>query len=82
LKVSVSAVRRKERGELIAAKFGISKHKAGKVRFHLKAANGEIIAANQGEETKEGLRSAVSSVKTSAPAAKVVDLTEWEPTHN
>jgi uncharacterized protein YegP (UPF0339 family) len=28
----------------MAAKFELSKDKAGKVRFHLKAANGEIIA--------------------------------------
>jgi Domain of unknown function (DUF1508) len=32
----------------MAAKFEISKDKSGKFRFHLKAANGEIIAASQG----------------------------------
>jgi uncharacterized protein len=32
----------------MAAKFEISKDKPGKFRFHLKAANGEIIAASQG----------------------------------
>jgi uncharacterized protein YegP (UPF0339 family) len=35
----------------MAAKFEISKDHAGKFRFHLKAANGEIIAASQGYET-------------------------------
>jgi hypothetical protein len=30
----------------VAAKFEITKDKAGKFRFHLKAANGEIIAAS------------------------------------
>ena len=37
----------------MAAKFEISKDKSGKFRFHLKAANGEIIAASQGYETRE-----------------------------
>jgi uncharacterized protein len=32
----------------MAAKFEISKDHAGKFRFHLKAPNGEIIAASQG----------------------------------
>jgi uncharacterized protein len=35
----------------MAAKFEISKDHAGKFRFHLKAPNGEIIAASQGYET-------------------------------
>ena len=66
----------------MAAKFEISKDKSGKFRFHLKAANGEIIAASQGYETKECAHKGIESVKTSAPAAKVVDLTEREPAHN
>jgi uncharacterized protein YegP (UPF0339 family) len=36
----------------MAAKFEISTDHAGKFRFHLKAPNGEIIAASQGYETK------------------------------
>jgi uncharacterized protein len=66
----------------MAAKFEISKDKSGKFRFHLKAANGEIIAASQGYETKKSAHKGIESVKTSAPAAKVVDLTEREPAHN
>ena len=66
----------------MAAKFEISKDKSGKFRFHVKAANGEIIAASQGYETKESAHKGIESVKTSAPAAKVVDLTEREPAHN
>jgi uncharacterized protein YegP (UPF0339 family) len=66
----------------MAAKFEISKDKSGKFRFHLKTANGEIIAASQGYETKESAHKGIESVKTSAPAAKVVDLTEREPAHN
>jgi hypothetical protein len=67
----------------MAAKFEISKDKAGKFRFHLKAANGEIIAASQGYGTKESAAKGIESVKSSASAAKVVvDLTEREPAHN
>jgi hypothetical protein len=66
----------------MAAKFEISKDKSGKFRFHLKAANGEIIAASQGYETRESAHKGIESVKTSAPAAKILDLTEREPAHN
>jgi uncharacterized protein YegP (UPF0339 family) len=53
-----------------------------KFRFHLESANGEIIAASQGYETKASAEKGIESVKTSAPAAKVVDPTEREPAHN
>ncbi len=66
----------------MAAKFEISKDKSGKYRFHLKAANGEIIAASQAYDTRAGAEKGIQSVKTSAPVAKVVDLTEQEPAHN
>ncbi len=66
----------------MAGKFEISKDKSGKFRFHLKAANGEIIAASQGYETKESAHKGIESVKTNAPGAKVVDLTEQEPVHH
>jgi uncharacterized protein YegP (UPF0339 family) len=36
----------------MAPKFEISEDHAGKFRFHLKAPNGEIIAASQGYATK------------------------------
>jgi uncharacterized protein YegP (UPF0339 family) len=56
----------------MAAKFEISKDKSGKFRFHLKAANGEIIAASQGYETKE-----------SAPASGGISSTlmPWRKRH-
>ena len=66
----------------MAGKFEIGKDKSGKFRFHLKAANGEIIAASQGYETRKMPIKALSRSKTSVPAAKVVDLTEREPAHN
>jgi uncharacterized protein YegP (UPF0339 family) len=66
----------------MAAKFEISKDKAGKFRFHLKAANGEIVAASQGYETRASAEKGIESVKTSASEAQVVDLTEREPAHH
>jgi hypothetical protein len=60
----------------MSAKFEISKDQAGKFRFHLKAPNGEIIAASQGYETKANAEKGIESVKTNAAGAAVVDLTE------
>ncbi|HEX5255069.1 MAG TPA: DUF1508 domain-containing protein [Mycobacterium sp.] len=62
----------------MAAKFGISKDKAGMSRFQLKPANGEIIAASQSHDTKAAAENGFESVKTNASVAKVVDLTEQE----
>jgi uncharacterized protein YegP (UPF0339 family) len=66
----------------MAAKFEISKDKAGKFRWHLKAANREIIAASQAYDTRASAQKGIESVKTNAAAAKVVDLTEQVPAHN
>jgi uncharacterized protein len=60
----------------MAAKFEISKDKAGKFRFHLKAANGEIIAASQAYEKKANAEKGIEAVKKAAADAAVVDLTE------
>jgi uncharacterized protein len=57
----------------MAAKFEISKDHAGKFRFHLKAPNGEIIAASQGYETKASAGNGIHAIKTHAPGAAVVD---------
>jgi uncharacterized protein YegP (UPF0339 family) len=59
----------------MAAKFEISKDKAGKFRFHLKAANGEIVAASQGYETKASAENGIQAVKTAAADATVNDVT-------
>src|SRR4030066_136477 len=55
--------------------FEIISDSAGKFRFHLKAANGEIIAVSQSYGTKESAETGIASVKQNAPKAKVVDLT-------
>jgi uncharacterized protein YegP (UPF0339 family) len=59
----------------MAAKFEMSKDKAGKYRFHLKAANGEIIAASQGYETKASAEKGIQAVEKAAADAEVIDLT-------
>jgi uncharacterized protein YegP (UPF0339 family) len=59
----------------MAAKFEISKDHAGKFRFHLKAPNGEIIAASQGYESKASAEKGIEAIKTHAPHATVVDET-------
>jgi uncharacterized protein len=58
----------------MAAKFEITKDHAGKFRFHLKAPNGEIIAASQGYETKASAEKGIEAIKTHAPDAKVEDV--------
>ena len=58
----------------MAAKFEISADKAGKLRFHLKAATGETIAASQAYNTKAGAEKGIESVKANAASAAVVDL--------
>jgi uncharacterized protein len=63
----------KPEGATMAAKFEISKDHAGKFRFHLKAPNGEIIAASQAYETKANAEKGIEAIKTHAPGAAVED---------
>jgi uncharacterized protein YegP (UPF0339 family) len=71
---STVAARRREAD--VAGKFEIMKDKAGKYRFHLKAANGEIIAASQAYDSKASAQNGIESVQKHAANATVVDLTE------
>jgi hypothetical protein len=52
------------------------KDKAGKYRFRLKAANGEIIAVSEGYASKEGCTIGIESVKKNAAMAKIVEAKE------
>jgi uncharacterized protein YegP (UPF0339 family)/menaquinone-dependent protoporphyrinogen IX oxidase len=52
---------------------------AGKFRFHLKAANGQIIAVSQAYGAKESALTGIASIKTNAPIAKITDLTTGGP---
>lgn len=59
----------------MAGKFELFKDKAGEFRFRLKAANGEIIAASEGYNTKASAEKGIESVKNNAPGADIVDQT-------
>ena len=58
-----------------AARFEISKYKAGKYRFLLRAGNGEIIVASETYQRKANAEKGIQAVKK-ATGAEVVDLTE------
>ena len=51
---------------------------AGRFRFHLKAANGQIIAVSQSYGTKESAIKGIASIKKNAPIAKINDFTTSE----
>ncbi|WP_194838570.1 DUF1508 domain-containing protein [Nocardia sp. XZ_19_369] len=59
----------------MAAKFELFTDKAGQTRFHLVAANGEVICASQGYASKAGAVKGINSVKTNAATAEIVDNT-------
>ena len=48
---------------------------AGRLRFHLKAANGQIIAVSQSYGTKESALKGIASIKKNAPIANINDFT-------
>ena len=60
----------------MSAKFTVFKDKAGKFRFNLKAANGEIIAASESYPDKKTALKGIASVVKSSAAATIVDTTE------
>lgn len=59
----------------MAAKFTLFKDKAGKYRFNLKAANGEIIAASESYPDRKSAEKGIASVIKSAAVAKTADET-------
>jgi uncharacterized protein YegP (UPF0339 family) len=59
----------------MAAKFEIFLDRKKQYRFHLKASNGEIIAAgSEGYETKAACVKGIKSIQNNAPKAVVIDL--------
>ena len=52
---------------------------AGMIRFHLKAANGQIVAVSHSYGTKENALKGIASIKKNAPIAKTADLTLGGP---
>jgi uncharacterized protein YegP (UPF0339 family) len=59
----------------MAGKFELYTDAAGKYRFRLKAANGQIIAVGEAYESKASAVNGIASVKKNAPDAAVVDKT-------
>lgn len=53
-------------------KFELFKDKAGEFRFHLKAANGEIILKSEGYTVKASCKNGIASVVKNAPDSDVV----------
>lgn len=52
-------------------KFEMYTDKAGEFRFHLKARNGEVIAASEGYKAKASCLNGIDSVRRNAPDAAV-----------
>lgn len=59
-----------------SGKFQVYKDNAGKFRFRLKAANGEIIASGEAYNSKNACMNGIESVKKNAPIAEIKDLTQ------
>jgi len=57
-------------------KFEIYKGAQGKFRWRLRAPNGEIIATGEAYETKDSCKKGIESVKTNAPKAQIVEVTQ------
>jgi len=64
----------KKMEELTNPKYEVFTDVAGEFRFHLKASNGEIIAASEGYETREGVKNGIEAVQRSCDA-EIEDLT-------
>ncbi|MDR2403214.1 MAG: YegP family protein [Spirochaetaceae bacterium] len=60
----------------MAAKFEIFIDRKKQYRFHLKASNGEIIAASEAYETKAACLKGIKSIQKNAPVAKIIDPEE------
>ncbi len=58
----------------MAGKFEVYQDKAGKYRFRLKAANGQVIAVGQDYESKASCLKGIDSIKANAADADVVDV--------
>ncbi len=64
-----------EMSDLTNPKYEVFTDVSNEFRFHLKASNGEIIAASEGYETKEGVLNGIDAVQRSCDA-EIEDLTE------
>jgi uncharacterized protein YegP (UPF0339 family) len=60
----------------MAAKFEIFLDRKKQYRFHLKASNGEIIAASEAYDTKAACIKGIKSIQKNAPTALIIDPEE------
>jgi hypothetical protein len=58
----------------MAGKFEVYEDKAGKHRFRLKAANGEIVATGEAYESKSSAKSGCEAVQRAANGAQIVEV--------
>ena len=58
----------------MAPKFEMYTDAAGKCRWRLKAANGEIIATSEAYESESSCKNGIESVKKNAPNAEIVEV--------
>jgi uncharacterized protein YegP (UPF0339 family) len=56
----------------MAPKFEMYTDKAGKCRWRLKAANGEVIATGEAYESETACKNGIASVKKNAPIAETI----------
>lgn len=59
----------------MAGRFEVYRDKSGLFRFRLKAGNGQVVATGEGYTTKKACLNGIQSIRTNAPAAKLVDQT-------
>ena len=60
----------------MAAKFEIFVDRKKQYRFHLKASNGETVAASQAYDTKAACLKGIKSIQKNAPTAAIIDPEE------
>jgi uncharacterized protein YegP (UPF0339 family) len=60
----------------MVAKFEIFLDRKKQYRFHLKASNGEVIAASQAYDTKAACIKGIKAIQKNAPAAAIIDPEE------
>lgn len=58
----------------MAGKFEVYEDRAGKYRFRLKAANGEIVAQGEAYETRANAHAGCEAVQRAAEGATIEDL--------
>jgi uncharacterized protein YegP (UPF0339 family) len=60
------------------AHFEVYKDRKKKLRFRLRAENGEIVCTSQAYKTKNGLLDGVRAIRSLAPSAKMENYTRFK----